>query len=278
MRIICDAPGQTCNRLWTYVATVARCIAEHRKMTILFYDWTIECFPHLLRCPFIFYPLYHPWYLNRGNGWNNYKGLTWKATHSKRMDRIFRLLGFTKGWHTRTDTRYLKQTKPQLQQIFRPAEHITSRTDSLLSQILSAHTVLIGIHIRRGDYATWHSGRFFYSLEDYHRMICRIRDLFPNEKVAFFISSNERIDTKIFEGCDCYRFDNEPQGDILDLHTLSCCHYIAGPISTFSRWASFIGNVPLCFIETADQKFQLNDFSPIVDFFHFANGKEIADW
>ena len=50
MRVICDAPGQTCNRLWTYVASVARCIAERRKMTILFFDWTL--FPAMAQVVF----------------------------------------------------------------------------------------------------------------------------------------------------------------------------------------------------------------------------------
>ena len=85
MRIICDAPGQTCNRLWTYVASISECVVKRKHMLILFYDWTIEDFPNLLNCPFIHFPLWHKWYLERGNGWNNYKGLTWKATHSKRM-------------------------------------------------------------------------------------------------------------------------------------------------------------------------------------------------
>ena len=62
MRVICDAPGQTCNRLWTYVASVAQCIAEHRHMVIIFFDWTIEDFPNLLHCPFIYFPLWHKWY------------------------------------------------------------------------------------------------------------------------------------------------------------------------------------------------------------------------
>lgn len=31
MRIICYAPGQTCDRLWTYVASVAQCIAEKKQ-------------------------------------------------------------------------------------------------------------------------------------------------------------------------------------------------------------------------------------------------------
>ena len=94
MRIICDAPGQTCNRLWTYVASISECVVKRKHMAILFYDWTIEDFPNLLNCPFIHFPLWHKWYLERGNGWNNYKGLTWKATHSKRMDKVFKFFGY----------------------------------------------------------------------------------------------------------------------------------------------------------------------------------------
>ena len=44
-------------------------------MVIIFYDWTIEDFLTLLNCPFIYYQLWHKWYLKRGYGWNNYKGL-----------------------------------------------------------------------------------------------------------------------------------------------------------------------------------------------------------
>ena len=124
MRIICDAPGQTCNRLWTYVASVARCVAERKRMVIIFFDWTIEDFPNLLHCPFVYFPLHQKWYLERGNGWNNYKGLTWKVTHDKRWDKIFRFLGCKKGWYTMDDTRYLAQTKKQLQHIFQPKKEI----------------------------------------------------------------------------------------------------------------------------------------------------------
>ena len=83
MRTICDAPGQTCNRLWTYVPSVAKCVAEKKKMVVLFFDWTIEDFPNLLHCPFIYFPLYHKWYLERGNGWKNYKGMTWKVPQNR---------------------------------------------------------------------------------------------------------------------------------------------------------------------------------------------------
>ena len=278
MRIICDAPGQTCNRLWTYVASVAQCIAERKKMVILFYDWTIEDFPNLLHCPFIYFPLYHKWYLERKIGWNNYKGLTWKVTHNEKWDRIFKILGCTKGWTTRTDTRYLTQTKKELQCIFRPKDAIMNKAEGLIEKMKQTSDIVVGVHIRRGDYATWNDGRFYYELEDYHQFMLRVKDLYQGQHVSFFISSNEDFELDIFTNCNCHRFGKEPSGAILDLYSLSVCDLIMGPVSSYSRWASFIGEVPLCFLETKDQKFTKDSFSKIIDFFHFENGQEIIDW
>lgn len=278
MIIICDAPGQTCNRLWTYVASVARCIAEKKRMTIIFFDWTIEDFPNLLHARFIWFPLWHKWYLERGNGWNNYKGLTWKVTHNKTWDKVFNFLGCTKGWQTRTDTRYLQQTLPELKLIFRPKDEIMNKAEGLITEMRDSADMIVGVHIRRGDYATWNDGRFFYSLKEYHQFMLRVQELYKDNKVSFFISSNEDFSLDQFEGCTCHRFGREPSGAILDLYTLSVCDRIIGPFSSYSRWASFIGEVPLCFLESKEQQFNKDSFSKITDYFHFENGKEILDW
>jgi hypothetical protein len=247
-------------------------------MIILFYDWTIEDFPNLLHCKFIYYPLWQKWYLERGNGWNNYKGLTWKVTHNKQWDRIFKFLGCTKGWTTRTDTRYLSQTKKELQTIFRPKKSITDKAETLIAEMRQTSDLIVGVHIRRGDYATWNDGRFFYELEDYRQFMLRIQALYQNKRVSFFISSNEDFPLDTFKGCNCRRFGKEPSSAILDLYTLSICDLMIGPFSTYSRWASFIGEVPLCFLETKDQQFTENSFSIITDYFHFENGTKILDW
>ena len=247
-------------------------------MVIIFFDWTIEDFPNLLHCPFIYFPLWHKWYLERGKGWNNYKGLTWKVTHDKRWDKIFNFLGFTKGWQTRTDTRYLQQTLPQLKQIFRPKDEIMEKAEGLISEMRQTADIIIGVHIRRGDYATWNDGRFFYSLEEYHQFMLRVQQLYSDKRVSFFISSNEDFSLDLFDGCQCRRFGKEPSGAILDLYTLSICDRIIGPFSSYSRWASFIGEVPLCFLESKDQQFTDDSFSKIINYFHFENGTEINDW
>ena len=278
MRIICDAPGQTCNRLWTYVPSVARCIVRHRRMMIIFYDWTIEDFPNLLHCPFIYFPLWQKWYLERGNGWNNYKGLTWKVTHNKTWDKIFKFFGCKKGWFTMHDTRYIAQAKPQLQHIFRPRKEITDKAEAMMSEIRKEADLVVGVHIRHGDYKDFMGGRFYYTLEEYRQFMLRIRQLYSDRRVVFFISSNGSFSLDAFSGLECRRFGKEPSGDILDLYTLSLCDRIVGPWSTYSRWASFIGEVPLCCIKQADQPFREEDFSVITDFYHFANGENTVDF
>jgi hypothetical protein len=153
-----------------------------------------------------------------------------------------------------------------------------NKAERMIARMKQSADIVVGVHIRRGDYATWNDGRFFYELEDYHQFMLRIQQLYKDQRVSFFISSNEAFSLDIFKGCTCERFGKEPSGAILDLYTLSCCDRIIGPFSSYSRWASFIGEVPLCFLETRDQGFTEESFSKITDYFHFENGKEILDW
>lgn len=276
MKIICDAPGQTCNRLWSYVATLSECIVKKKRMVILFFDYTIEDYPHFKRSSYIYFPLYWRRYLEHGNGWNNFKGLTWKACHSDTMHRIYRFLCFTYGWHTRRDTRYIKEAKRELQQIFRPKDEVVKRCDDCIQPYKEAGYTVVGVHVRRGDYATWNGGRFYFSHEEYRRFMLQITRVFGEKKIAFFISSNEKYDDNCFEGLETFSLDNASA--IEDLHALSLCDYITGPVSTFSRWASFIGEKPLCFLMDRQQNITADSFSKIADFYHFENGEEIYDW
>jgi len=275
MRIICDAPGQTCNRLWSYVASIAECVVEKRKMIILFFDYTIEDFPNFKHCPFIYFPLYNQRFLEHGNRWNQFKSLTWKATHNHRMDQIFKLLGCTKGWFTRRDMRYIQSAKKKIQFIFQPKDSILRRIGNLLKKMKAQSDIVVGVHIRRGDYASWHNGKYLFSFSQYRAFMERVIDLYPDKRVSFFVCSNEKINLFNFNNLSVFLLENTTA--IEDLYMLSICDQIMGPISTFSRWASFIGEKPLCFLERADQQIKKSDFSVIVDFFHFKNGIEIPD-
>ena len=148
----------------------------------------------------------------------------------------------------------------------------------MMSEIREKADFVVGVHIRHGDYKTFYNGKYYYSLEEFHQFMLKIQQLYSDKRVAFFISSNEAFSTEQFTDCTCYRFGKEPSGDILDLHTLSLCDRILGPWSTYSRWASFIGEVPLCFIEERNQDFTDESFSVVTDFYHFENGRNTEDF
>ena len=131
------------------------------------------------------------------------------------------------------------------------------------------------MHIRRGDYKHFESGAYYYELDEYRNHMQALCELYRGEKVCFAISTNENIDLSIFEGLEICHTSNPTA--IHDLYMLSQCDRIIGPLSTFSRWASFYGKVPLCFI-TKDHVIRSDEeFSVIKDFYHFENGREIVN-
>lgn len=276
MIIICDAPGQTCNRLWSYVDSIARCIVLNKKMVIIFFDYTIDDLPNFKKCPFIYFPLYNRWLLSIGNNWGRFKHLTWKATHNDIINKVYRSLGFINGWSTRVNTCYITAAKDELKKIFTPSYEIVNKSEYFIHNIREEFDIIIGVHIRRGDYISWNNGAFYYNFDVYDAFLKQLQNLYIDKKVAFFISSNELINDSYFIGSSCFYYKSSTAME--DLYTLSLCDKIIGPFSTFSRWASFIGEKPLCFLESPNMIINESDFSVIIDYYHFANGKEIADW
>lgn len=274
MRIICDAPGQTCNRLWSYIGPLSECIAKNKRMAILFFDYTIVDFPHLRDSKYVWFPFFLPKWLNNGNHWNLFKGITWKMTHYEPWQTIFRALHFTKGWNLRNETRFIAQAKAELIRIFQPSDEILAECRANVSACRG--DIVVGVHIRRGDYKTWNEGKFYYGNAIYRNLMNQIVQQMEYKRVSFIICSNENVDIADFEGLDC-RTTNVTNA-LVDIYTLSMCDYIMGPPSTFSRWASFIGEKPLYFILDPKQPIAVKDFSEITDYFHFADGREIYDW
>jgi hypothetical protein len=147
-----------------------------------------------------------------------------------------------------------------------------------MSNIRKDADLVIGVHIRHGDYKTFENGRYYYTLEEYYQFMQNIQQVYKDKRVVFFISSNESFDTQLFKDCRCFRFGKEPSGDILDLYTLSLCDRIVGPWSTYSRWASFFGEVPLCCIKERSQSLAEDSFSIVTDFYHFKSGENTVDY
>ncbi len=140
-----------------------------------------------------------------------------------------------KVWRFRS--KYLiKNYRALIKEIFTPNQDILAKGKKFISQLNS--DIVIGVHIRWGDYKT-EAPSLFHDIEIYKARMLEAQNLFPEKKVGFIICSEEG--QEITELCElnCVY----PQSDaITDLYTLAQCDYLIATASTFSSWASYWGN------------------------------------
>jgi len=130
---------------------------------------------------------------------------------------------------------------------FTPWEHHLARSRALVKPARRRESLVVGVHIRQDDYASFKDGRFFYSHQQYRNFMEQIKTAFPDQPVSFFVSSDAPVPTGIFNGLDVHYGNGH---ELEDLYALSFCDLLIGPPSTYSRWASFYGNIPR--LEIAD--------------------------
>lgn len=124
---------------------------------------------------------------------------------------------------------------------FEPIERIRTAADRVVAHARQNGLIVVGVHIRRGDYQTFVGGRYFFTHEEYAatmRMVCQ---LFQGQTVAFLLSSNDIIPDAPYANLNVLTGSGEA---LEDLYALSGCDYLIGPPSTFGDWASFHGDVP----------------------------------
>lgn len=278
-RIIVDAPGQTCNRLWSYLDTIGWAIVNKKKVLILFWDSSICYFTTLCSNPYVSFPFYNETVM-RKVGERKYQYILKKVLFNSLTVAFYKTslahkLGIVYGWNKRVSFDYYPRAIDKILLLYRPNDEICKYVDEVFKQYRDDGYFIIGIHIRHGDYKTWENGRYYFEYEDYRLIMKNMLLTYKDKHVCFFISTNERYDSAIFHDFTLCTVDSSTA--IHDLYALSLCNRIIGPLSTFSRWASFYGRVPLCFIERGKYEYRDCDFSRIVDFYHFENGVEIEN-
>jgi hypothetical protein len=154
---------------------------------------------------------------------------------------------YARGWFFQEDENFVRHA-PTIREYFTPDKDVLQDIAMRLKPVRKNHDILVGIHIRRGDYNTWKSGRYFYNNETYRYYMQNLQMQFNElgKSVAFVLCSNEPYSLDWFPNINCYR---APGGIISDLYALSECDYVFGPPSTYSMWASYYGNTPLKHLE-----------------------------
>lgn len=163
---------------------------------------------------------------------------------------------FLMGW----DFRYkldMRKHHDKIKKYFEPLDVYQANVSALIKEQRLVAELLIGVHIRQGDYKTFEGGKYFYETPKYVNMMAECLGLFEGKKIKFIVCSNEKQPKNLFQNLDFCTGTNHP---VEDMYTLAQCDYILGPPSTFTMWASFYGNTPIYFIENPDKKIQRDDF------------------
>lgn len=160
------------------------------------------------------------------------------------------------GWLFRDEASFREQAD-FLRSLFAPAEAHGRAVERALAEARRGSDVLVGVHIRHGDYAQYAGGRHFHPVEAYARLVERLARLFPGRRPAFLVCSDQPAN---WAALGAARVSPGPGHMVEDMYALARCDYIVGPPSTFSAWASFYGEVPLHHFDDLDAELSLQSF------------------
>ena len=284
MVIIASKPGQLSNRLFMFAHFIAHAIENGGSVWNPAFDDYAHRFPStagdiLSRFPKKTFPITSPrarralyWIINRAAALLTRLGLA-----SNRLLQVVRIdwqevmdlsgprfseasrakLTVIQGWLF-LDDENLKKHASVVRTFFEPNFSTGAAVQYVIERAKEGTDLLVGVHIRRGDYATFLGGKYLFSFEDYKRTVNGLRDLFPDQKVSFLVASNEGLPPEItnLEGVT-----TAPGEAVTDLYCLAACDYIVGPPSTYSMWASFFGQTPLLVMTEPDASLRFRDFA-----------------
>lgn len=145
------------------------------------------------------------------------------------------------GWLFRSE-RLLEKHAPAVREHFQIASQHRDHVHRLIASLRQRSDVIVGVHIRHGDYATFMNGQYFYTVEQYAEAMRSIASQLPGRQVAFLVCSNAEVARGDFGELDVH-FGS---GHIIeDMYAMAEADLLIGPPSTYTLWASFYGDVPL---------------------------------
>ena len=162
------------------------------------------------------------------------------------------------GWFVRYYDLFLKY-RDEICELFTLDDQYTAPVKAKMQEVEQnsrEKTVRLGVHIRRGDYAQWRDGQFFFSDEVYAAHINRFAEMHPDETLHVYLSTNDpSVNEEHFQKlcpkvCIHHLQGSAPE----DLFMLSECDYLIGPPSTFSMVAAMYRDIPLYRMDSADAK------------------------
>ncbi len=151
------------------------------------------------------------------------------------------------GWEARWYDLFLKY-KQEIIELFAFKKSVVKSCKRWFAETQEA-SCRLGIHIRRGDYATWYDGKYFFTDDVFLSLIKQFMKLHPDTTVYICGNDpalNKSLYVKELAGTKVIF----PKGNAAeDLYVLSQCDYLIGPPSTFSLTAAMYRDTPLYWIK-----------------------------
>ena len=168
-----------------------------------------------------------------------------------------RRLTLVRGWQYRDETSLHKHA-PAIRAYFTPRTPHLQTVEKSVAAARATCDVLVGVHVRRGDYISFMDGRYYYDPSVYREIMEKVRRRLKGRETGFLVCSNEPVNTASYSGINVHR---GPDHLIGDMYALARCDYLIGPPSTYTLWASYYGGVPLLQITRADTEAVLAEFA-----------------
>lgn len=173
--------------------------------------------------------------------------------------RRSRFLFIRSGWQYR-DWQGLRDNLPSIREFFAWTPALAKASQNITQSARNDTDILIGVHVRRTDFAQHLNGRYFFSIERYRTWMESLTAAAMPRRVRFLICSDEALDANDFAGLRVCMTHGQP---IEDMAALSACDAIMGPaISSFSGWAALQGDRPFLPLEKTLQNPRMEDFRP----------------
>lgn len=270
MIILKSNGGQLCNKIWSYASIITYSLKYNTTVYILDFDEYVTFFEDLKFLPHVHFVTNSLFKKAIRFFYKYYSYLfPYKSfSYSENNTGVF----MCNGWDFRSQIEILKENKDCVIKLFSPKDELINSILDCIIRLKQKKTI-VGVHIRRGDYKTHLNGMYFFDDLFYQKRMFELNDVLKvhsSREIVFLICSDEVIDIHLFAGLECFQMENAIQ--VQDLFSLSQCDYIIGPPSTFSMWASFVGQVPLLILSSKHQIVELNQFKIIAAVDRFEDG------
>ena len=171
------------------------------------------------------------------------------------------------GWSFRHPALFMKYSK-EIRSLFAFREGRIAARKAWLAALPPAD-IRLGVHVRRGDYAKWQGGAYYFGDDVYAASIRQFAGLHPGKRIQVLVATNDPATDigllRRVSGVDDIHLIGGNPGE--DLYVLSECGYLIGPKSTFSLVAAFYNDAMIHWIENKDERLTDGSFCRFEDVF-----------